>query len=434
MAQKRLHLRSTVNAKNVTKADGLYTIREVCGAVDDIVMNRRLYPAAVLAAGAATLEGKPAPAGHPRNTKGQAISALNGEALLNSYIGSVCRNARHEGGRTLVDIVVNEAQAKAHPDGVKLVQRLDAAINGTNTEPIHVSTGLIYEAIQTNGEANGKPYHEVLTRLHYDHLAILLNERGAGTPDDGVGLFLNDQGQEEAIEVITVNTAPEDKRFEGLLGWVRKLVGNGDVSFDAISSLLHEALPRGAWLREVYARHCIWCAEDGTFYRQDYSVASDGASVAFSSDPVQVVRKVEYEPVTNSRKDDEVKEQILAALNAAGIKTDGLDTNQLLAAYNSLVTKPVEEKLTAANAKIAEHEATARAAEEAEVAALATALAVNSSLTVDDLKKLGKARLLELKAKAAPVLAGNSGGCDKKSLADIFTNHRLQHEAAGATK
>lgn len=102
-----------------------------------------------------------------------------------------------------------------------------------------------------------------------------------------------------------------------------------------------------------------------------------------------------------------MKPQIIAALNAAGIKTEGLDDAQLLSAYNALVTQPVEAKLTAANSELAEHEATARAAEEAEVGALATELAVNSALTVDDLKKLGKARLVELKAKAAPIVVGN---------------------------
>ena len=81
-----------------------------------------------LAPAVASLEGKPAPAGHPKNASGQYISALNGEALLTAYAGAVCRNARHEGGRTLVDVVINESQARAHPDGLKVVERLDAAI------------------------------------------------------------------------------------------------------------------------------------------------------------------------------------------------------------------------------------------------------------------------------------------------------------------
>ena len=144
--------------------------------------------------------GKPAPAGHPKDAEGRFISATNGDALLTAYVGAVCRNARHEGGRTLVDVVVNEAQAKAHPDGAKLVERLDAAISGNNADPIHVSTGLFVQPIQANGESRGKKYDRIATGLQYDHLAILLNERGAGTPEEGVGMFLNAAGQPEASE------------------------------------------------------------------------------------------------------------------------------------------------------------------------------------------------------------------------------------------
>lgn len=406
MAKKHVRILSVVNASAVSKAGGMYTIKGVCGAVDNIVMNAMLYPADQLAKGVATLNGKPAPAGHPKNAAGQYISALNGEALLNAYIGSVCTNARHEGGRTLVDIVVNEAQAKAHPDGAKLVERLDAAIAGNNADPIHVSTGLFVEPITANGESLGKRYERIATNLQYDHLAILLNERGAGTPEEGVGMFLNSDGSEGEVESVVINTEPEDRRGQGLLAkanaLIRRLLGNGttDVSFDQITSGLYALLPDGAWLQEVFDRYAVWRDRDGKFWRQDYSVSSENASVAWSSNPVEVARRVEYHPVTN-REDDPVKEQILAALNAAGIKTDGMSDVQLLSAYNSLVTKPVTDQLTAANAKIAEHELAANAAAEAELTALATELAANTSLKPEDFKAMGLERCKELKANAA---------------------------------
>lgn len=421
---KRIHLRSTVNAANVSKSGSTYTIREVCGAVDDIVLNGMLYPADQLAISAGTLEGKPAPAGHPKNSAGQHISAVNGEALAAAWIGSYVRNARHEGGRTLVDVVVNEAQAKAATTGARLVERLDAAIAGTNTDPIHVSTGLLCEVINAAGESRGKKYARIATNIAYDHLAILLDERGAGTPEDGVGMFLNSVGEPEEVEAVTVNTEPEDRRSAGLLAWVKRLIGNSgsvDLSFDAITSGLYALMARDCWIREVFDRYCVWTDAEGRLWKQDYAVSS-GGSVAFSSEPVEVTRKVEYHPVTNQEESDSMKPQIIAALNAAGIKTEGLDDAQLLSAYNALVTQPVEAKLTAANSKLAEHEATARAAEEAETTALATELAVNSALSADDLKKLGKARLVELKAKAAPIVVGNGAGAKR---GDEFASYDL---------
>lgn len=413
MKQKRVHILSAVNAANISKAGAVYTIKDVCGATDNIVMNGRMYPADQLAAGVASMEGKPAPAGHPKNTAGQYISALNGEALASAWIGSYCVNARHAAGRTLVDIVVNEAQAKASPAGVALIERLDAAIAGTNVEPIHVSTGVFCEEVKANGESLGKKYTSLAVNLRYDHLAILLNEPGAATPEQGVGMFLNHAGQPEEVETVTVNVEPEDKRYTGLTGWIRKLLGNSsELSFDQISDQLRALLPKDAYPREVFARYFIW-ADYATdkLYRQDYAIASDGVSVALTTDPIEVTRKVEYAPITNSQEDDPVKPKILAALNAAGIATDGLDDGQLLTAYNSLIVKPAQDALTAANSKIAGFEIAANAARDAEVTALATALAVNSSLTVDDLKKLGIDRLKELGAagKAAPVVVANTG-------------------------
>lgn len=423
MSQKRVHILSAVNAANISKAGSVYTIRDVCGATDGIVMNRRLYPADQLAAGAASLEGKPAPAGHPKNAAGQHISALNGEALASAWIGSYARNARHTAGRTLVDVVVNEAQARAHPDGAKLIERLDAAIAGTNAEPIHVSTGLLLDEVQANGESLGKQYQTIATNIRYDHLAILLNEQGAGTPEQGVGMFLNSAGLPEEVETVTVNAEPQDKRHAGWTGWLRKLLVNGsDISFDQIASGIQALLPERAYPREVFQRHVVW-ADYSTdkLYQQDYAVGSDG-SVAFTSDPIEVTRKVEYEPVTNTRNDP-VKDQILAALNAAGIHTAGLDEPQLLAAYNSLVSKPGQDALTAANSKLAALELAANASKDAELTALATELATNTSLKPEDFKAMGLERCKELKAnaKAAPVVVGAAA----TNAADEFANYDL---------
>ena len=373
MAKKRIHIISAVNAANVSKSGTTYTIRDVCGAVDDIVMNRRLYPADQLAAGVNSLNGKPAPAGHPKNSKGQHISAANGEALASAWIGAYCTNARHEGGRTLTDIVVNGDMAQATEQGKKLVARLDAAIAGTNADPIHVSTGLNLIEVVANGESHGKKYSSIATNLHYDHLAILLDEPGAGTPEEGVGMFLNSDGGEDEIEI-----------YDGL----------------------RVGLPQNSWIREVFASYAVWSDEAGKLWRQDYHVAESG-SVAWVGQPVEVVRQVSYEPITNHQEVDIVKEQIIAALNAAGIKTEGLNDTQVLAAYNSLVNKPLEEKLTAANSRIADLETAQAAVVNAERDALATELAVNSSLTVDDFKLMPLERLKELKAKAAPVSVGN---------------------------
>ena len=76
----------------------------------------------------------------------------------------------------------------------------------------------------------------------------------------------------------------------------------------------------------MFDRYAVWTDRDGRMWKQDYSVGSDG-SVAWSGTAVEVTRKVSYEDVTNHRnlEQDPVKPLILAALNAAGVSTEGLD-------------------------------------------------------------------------------------------------------------
>ena len=175
-------------------------------------------------------------------------------------------------------------------------------------------------------------------------------------------------------------------------------------------------MPDGAWLRDVYDRHVIWTDSDGGHFRQDYAVGSDG-SLSFTSDPQAVKREVSYVPITNRQEVDQVKETIIAALNAAGISGVAAMTDaQLLTAYNALQAKPHLDALNAeqtahgaTKGKLAEFEVAANAARDAELNTLAAELATNSSLTADDFKAMGLPRLKELKAKAAPVVVGNSG-------------------------
>lgn len=425
--KQRVNIVTAVNAANVSKDGDKYTVKDVVHAIDGIVLNQRLYTGDELVKAVNGLNGRPAPAGHPKDSKGRHISASNGEALSAAWIGAYCVNSRYEGGRAMCDIVINATQANAMPIGKTVIERLDAAIEGTNTEPIGVSSGLMLEEVAANGESRGKKYRCVATNMAFDHLAILINETPAGTPEEGIGMFVNQAGQESEVEIVNLETAPEDQRSTGLLAWVKRLVGNGstDLSFDAIQSGLYALMPEGAWIRDVFDRYCIWTDRDNNHFKQDYTVSSDG-SVTFSNEPVAVRREVDYVPITNSNEVDPVKDKILAALNAAGISTEGLDETQLLTAYNSLVVKPVNDKLTAANSAIAGFEAAALTAQNAERDALAVKLATNSSLTADDFKAMPLARLKELDAKAAPVVVGNTSAKPGDEFASYSMNSHLE--------
>lgn len=412
--QKRVNIVTTVNAKNIQRAGNRLVIKDMVPIVDDIVMNGGKYPGEEIAKGYKSLDGVPAPAGHPKDSKGNYISARNGEALMSAYIGAVVTNSRHTGGRVLVDLEINEDQANAMPEGRELVGRLTRAMNGEEVEPIHVSTGLLLQKMQGNGKSRGKSYSWIAKNMDFDHVAILLNEEGAGTPKEGVGLFLNSAGEQEKIEVCKLNPADaiEDKR-NSLMRWIAALVGNSEMSFSEIGELLQAEMggyseaSRG-YVCEIYSKEFIYRSRDDRYYKQAYFIDAEGV-VSLQGEPVEVRREVEFKEVQSNREESHMKEQIVAALNAAGVSTEGMSDAQILAAYNSVVTKPVDDKLNAANSKISEFEQAANAARDAEIAKLAESLAVNSALSVDDFKALGLSRLQELakNSKAAPITLGS---------------------------
>lgn len=183
----RVQIVQAVNSGRVVDDGEYLTIKDVSPIVDDIVMNGGLYPAAEIAASYSTLEGTVAPLGHPV-VNGEYVSALEGEALQKFYIGAVNRNVRYDGGKVLMDVVINKAQALAHPRGSELIERI---ANGG--EPIHVSTGVLLQRNERDGESKGKKYKWVASNMSFDHNAILLDQPGAGTPEDGVGMFFNSE-------------------------------------------------------------------------------------------------------------------------------------------------------------------------------------------------------------------------------------------------
>jgi len=100
-----------------------------------------------------------------------------------------------------------ESQARALPAGVEVINRLDAAIAGTNVEPIGVSSGLMLTEVPDIGESLGKKHTSRATNMEFDHLAILLDEAPAGTPAEGIGIFVNSSGQEASISPMWITSS-----------------------------------------------------------------------------------------------------------------------------------------------------------------------------------------------------------------------------------
>ncbi|EPQ5213702.1 DUF2213 domain-containing protein [Klebsiella aerogenes] len=233
MKRNRVNVLTVVNsASNITTEtiDGKphIVVRGITPVVDDIVMNRKLYPAAEIEKAYNTLERNPMPLGHPK-VDGKHVSARDVRAVNEYHVGAWLQNVSHKDGKVTGDMYVNRQYAESSDKGKRLINRLDEMMAGTNSDPIHISTGLLYSGIAANGESKGKKYNEIATNMMFDHVAVLLDEPGAGTPEEGVGIFVNAEGDEVEIEVVNLeeSTTPDqqDPTFKTFFNQLKAFFG-----------------------------------------------------------------------------------------------------------------------------------------------------------------------------------------------------------------
>ncbi|EPK6019526.1 DUF2213 domain-containing protein [Citrobacter freundii] len=346
MKLSSIHVKSlAINASNIstTTINGQehYVIRGAVPIVDDIVMNGGLYPAEEINNSYQTMEGKLMPLPHPM-VDGKYVSANDPRAINTYHVGAWAQNVSKSGDQVVMDVYINKAVAETKPDGKRLINRLDEMIAGTNTDPIHLSTGLLTNKEKKAGESKGKKHSWIARNMRFDHIAILLDEPGAGTPEEGVGMFVNADGQEGEVETASLIDAANSLK-DGLLNKVKFfLTHNSDASFDEIYQMLREAIraPSGSdvyrYVVTVWPDKFIY-EEGNKLFQQKYLI--DDNAVALVGEPLEVVRKpTEYEVKTNGETNP-MKEKMIAALNAAGVKTEGLTDDQVWDAYNQQMKK-----------------------------------------------------------------------------------------------
>lgn len=207
MTTKHAHIVTRVNASQIKKetinGEPHYRIPSAT-LPDDCVMNGGLYSAAEIEASYKGLEGTPAPLGHPK-VGNQFVPARSPHAINKHWIGAWNENVRREGGRVLLDKVVNIRVANQTAEGRELIQAIE------KQAPIHTSTGLELEIRVANGESRGKKYTWSAHNMQFDHDAILIGEPGAATPDEGVGMFVNAAGHEAEVLQANVEFSDDDE-------------------------------------------------------------------------------------------------------------------------------------------------------------------------------------------------------------------------------
>lgn len=414
MKKLQVNVITVINAasnisEQVIDGDDHYVIKNVVPLVDDIVMNSGLYPGSEIKKSYDGLNGNPAPYNHPQ-VDGAYVSAHNIRAVNQYHVGSWIENASHDGTKALVDLKINKVIAERSEKGKELLGRVKALMgNEEGAESIHVSTGLLLNREQSSGTSKGKKYSWIARNMEWDHLAILPpGIPGAGTPDDGVGIFATNSGD---IERITVNLSesqqPDDSADHLNKSWLSKLVkymvNRSDLSFsditDQIRRIIQEEIGEDRWpyIVAVYDDRAGF-EIDGQLYQQSYIIQDD--MVKLVGERVKAVYKTELEPVKSTDEDISM-------------------TNEELQVILTNALKPVQEKLDSVNADL-----TAVKAQNAEMQKALTANAVQEE-TVMRAAIMAELKLPEsavnaltgdalretyaLTSKAAPIKGGMQG-------------------------
>lgn len=172
----------------------------------EIVMNGILYPADEVEATINTLDGSPVTMSHPVIAGKFADAYL---PLAQAKFGILGAHNKVRGkaadGSWLIDKYIPTEQLANSANGKKLAEAIKSK------QPIHTSTGVYLTKIpETGTNAAGQDYKSRAKIDKFNHDAILLNEVGAATPEQGVGIFVNAKGESEETEVMYVNLSSGD--------------------------------------------------------------------------------------------------------------------------------------------------------------------------------------------------------------------------------
>ena len=289
MTKIRVNIRSVVNHASVREE--LDVNGRMCIVVpsktlpDNVVMNDIKYPAAEIAKSFNTLEGTPAPMGHPI-VRGQYVGVGHSEAY--PFIsGAINRNVKRVDGVVHLEKWIDKEYAtRNHPSLIEAINK---------KQPIHTSTGLTLERIEV---ANGADYKYEAHNMLFDHDAILLSEVGAATPEQGVGVFVNSAGdQYEVVNSVLSEAADSELR-----------------------NALRAALPEDTYLEDYDEKTVIYQSEDIGRVAQTYTIA--GGVALLTGEPYNVKRKTVWERVVAAFKpkpvqvENKMDEELKALLTA----------------------------------------------------------------------------------------------------------------------
>lgn len=259
-----------------------------------------LYTAAELSKTPEVWNHKPIVVYHPM-IDGVGVSACDPDILTAQKVGIVMASAWK--GKL-------SAEAWFEEERLKLVDNriLESIQKG---KPMEISTGLFSDDENLEGDWNGEHYVAVVRNIRPDHLAILPDQVGACSLQDGAGLLRNEELIKNKI------TEEDGKFFVYSEDGTKKLGGpydtkkeaqdrlvevegfkKNEASFDAKRVLVQKALRESfgtvesfVYVEDIFDKFFIY-SDKGKLWKRSYSATDTSATL--EGEPEEVVRVVQY--------------------------------------------------------------------------------------------------------------------------------------------
>lgn len=499
VSTKRLHCGRVAGKDIYTE---FMVIENTCHMVFDSVMNGMLYPkeACMELANYLMVTNKrvPAPLSHPSDADGNFLSASDPITFSAHNVFAFDSDWRIVGDKLVSNTYIDMKRAAENPEAQWLIERT----NGKQPIDRSTGLELMVreeDGFGPDGEPYNLVCHAI---VNLDHSAILDPDRepGAKNNAEAVGMFTNAQG--DSIDVVEVEIAanastpamrlpiaPKDTNWDGSAaeGRIREYTASTDAPssnyrkffmfFDqanadqfsayklpfadiingkphvipAAISAIQGALSgaRGGVDIPDADRQRIQdfvTAYQSRIEREQSSVANTNDQCGIANIINKIIEVFGFKPkagynadgLINNNEADQMKEKIIAALNAAGIKTDGLSDDALFAEFQNMKApegKPEDKKsacadgeeddkkaamvdnvklldaINALTAKVEAVELAANASARTEIDAMAEQVAgLNIGLTANAAKLLPKAELESILAKNGVIVANSFGG------------------------
>jgi hypothetical protein len=203
-------------------------------------------------------------------------SACTPEVLNTRQIGIILNAKADEDGKVNAEAWLDEARVK------KVDKRVWDAIQ--NEETLELSTGLMADSDEEAGEWNGEKYNGTLHNYGPDHLAVLPDQVGACSVEDGAGFYRNAKGVKVSIG----------------RAWTKYF---NELCANTLREQMQKAVRVTGEYRYVEdwseeKNYLIYSTDKGGLYKQSYVL--NGNVVTLEGEPAEVIRKMVYDPISKS--------------------------------------------------------------------------------------------------------------------------------------